>query len=260
MIGALWRGASGMRTQQLAVDSLANDLANVNTTGYKRGRVEFADLVYRPVQEIGMPVNQPLDVAATPAPGTGVKVAAATRDFTQGSLVHTGDPLSLAIQGEGFFAVYGPGGELFLTRDGNFHRDSEGYLVNAGGYYLDVPFALPEGAEKVTITGDGTVTATVEGETWVLGEIYLYNVPNPAGLEAAGNNLFRETDASGLAAAGRPGTAGLGTIRSGYLEAANVDLAASLTGMLLARRAYELNSRSVRIADEMWDLANNLRR
>lgn len=260
MIGALWRGASGMLAQQLSVDSLANDLANVNTTGYKQDRVEFADLVYRPVHEGGMPVDRPQAPAAAPSLGAGVKVAAIAKDFSQGTLVNTGDPLSLAIQGEGFFAVYGPGGERFLTRDGNFHRDGDGYLVNAGGYYLDVPFTLPAGAEKITITGDGTVTATINGETWFLGEINLYNVPNPAGLEAAGDNLFRETAASGAAAAGRPGTAGLGIIRSGYLEAANVDLAATMTRMILAQRAYELNSRAVRVADEMWGLANNLRR
>ncbi|MDN5345246.1 MAG: flagellar basal-body rod protein FlgG [Clostridia bacterium] len=261
MIGALWRGASGMRAQQLQVDSLANDVANLNTTAYKQGRVDFADLVYRSVREGGMPVDT--RAATPPALGAGVKVAAVEKDFSQGTLVQTGDPLNLAIQGEGFLAVYRPNGtdwELLLTRDGNFHRDADGYLVNASGYYLDISADPPPEAENITVAADGTVTAVINGETRVVGEISLYNVPNPTGLEAAGDNLYRETAASGAAAAGRPGEAGLGTLRSGYLEAANVDLAATMTRLILAQRAYELNSRSVRVADEMWGLANNLRR
>jgi flagellar basal-body rod protein FlgG len=260
MLGALWRGATGMRAQQLQVDSLANDMANINTTAYKQGRVEFADLVYRPVQEGGMPVNRLQPPAAAPALGSGTRVAATDKDFSQGTLVNTGDPLHLAIQGEGFFAVYSPAGELLLTRDGSLHRDGAGNLVNAGGYFLDVNFILPPEVERISIGSDGTVTATIAGQVETLGEVMLYNVPNPGGLAAAGDNLYRETAASGMAAAARPGTAGLGTIRAGYLEAANVDLAATLTRMILAQRAYELSSRTIRTADEMWGLANNLRR
>lgn len=260
MIGALWRGASGMLAQQLAVDSLANDVANVNTTGYKQGRVEFTELIYRPVEEMGMPVNRIPEAATPPALGAGVRVAALEKDFSQGSLIHTGDPLNLAVQGEGFFAVYSLGGEWFLTRDGNFHRDADGFLVNAQGFYLDVPFFLPPEAENVSVAPDGTVAAVIDGTSQVLGNIDLYIVPNPDGLERAGDNLFRETAASGQAAAGRPGTQGLGTVRSGYLEAANVDLATALTRMIMAQRAYEVNARSVRLADDMWGLANSLRR
>lgn len=260
MLSALWRGASGMQAQQIQVDSLANDLANVNTTAYKQGRVEFADLLYRPVQEGGMPVDRPPVPLSPPAVGTGVRVAAVEKEFTQGALVATGDPLHLAIQGPGFFGVVNAAGEFFLTRDGSFHRDAQGNLVNAGGFYLDVAFTLPAAAERIAISSDGRVTAIIDGEEQALGEINLYTVPNPAGLEAAGDNLYRETAASGPGTAAIPGSAGLGTIQSGYLEAANVDMATAMTRLILAQRAYELNSRAVRVADEMWGLANNLRR
>lgn len=279
MIGALWRGASGMRAQQVQVDSLANDIANVNTTGYKQARVGFSDLVYRPVMEAGMPVEQPQAPGSTVSLGTGVKVASIVKDFSQGALVQTGEPLNLAIQGEGFFAVVNGAGERFLTRDGNFHRDANGNVVNDGGYYLaipagnnqDVPLNLPPEAENINVAADGTITATVNGQVQPLGQIYLYTVSNPAGLEAVGDNLYRLTPACGQLFYGAPGTAGnsettgtpgpvLGTLRSGYLEAANVDLAATMTRMVVAQRAYELNSRTIRVADEMWSLANNLRR
>ncbi|BCV20835.1 flagellar hook-basal body protein [Moorella sp. Hama-1] len=279
MIGVLWRGAGGMRAQQVQVDSLANDIANVNTNGYKQARVNFADLVYRPVEEGGMPVDHPPAPARPPALGAGVKVASIDKDFSQGTLVQTGDPLNLAIQGDGFFVVVDQAGNRYLTRDGNFHRDDAGYVVNASGYYLlgsdGNPLSLPPEAENIAVTPDGTITGVINGASQDLGYLDLYAVTNPGGLEAAGDNLFRETAASGQVFYGMPGAPGapipgapatagttgpLGTLRSGYLEAANVDLAATMTKMIVAQRAYELNSRSVRVADEMWGLANNLRR
>lgn len=277
MIGALWRGASGMRAQQVQVDNLANDIANLNTVGYKQARVGFADLVYRPVTEAGMPVEQPRGTGPGVGLGTGVKVAAIDKDFSQGALVQTGEPLNLAIRGEGFFAVVDGAGEMFLTRDGNFHRDADGNVVNNSGYYLaipagnnqGVPLNLPPGAENINVAADGTITADVNGQVQTLGQVYLYSVTNPAGLEAMGGNLYRPTPVSGQLFSGVPGTAGisenagttgplLGTLCPGYLEAANVDLAATMTRMVVAQRAYELSSRTIRVADEMWSLANNL--
>ncbi|MGI9859978.1 flagellar hook-basal body protein [Moorella naiadis] len=279
MLTALWRGAGGMRAQQVQVDSLANDIANVNTNGYKQARVNFADLVYRPVAERGMPVDHPQAPAQPPALGAGVRVAGIVKDFSQGTLAQTGDPLNLAIQGEGFFTVIDQAGNRYLTRDGNFHRDASGNMVNASGYYLrgsdGNPLNLPPEAEKIAITPDGTITGVINGASQDLGNIYLCTVANPNGLEAVGDNLFRETAASGQVFYGMPGAPGvpipgapvaagttgpLGTLCSGYLEAANVDLAVTMTKMIVAQRAYELNSRTVRVADEMWGLANNLRR
>lgn len=259
MIASLWRGASGMQANQLQVDSLANDVANVNTPGYKRGRVEFAELVYRTISERGMPVDRPQETALAPALGTGVRAFCREKDFSQGILMATGEPLDLAIQGEGFFTLIGPDGGWYLTRNGNFTRDNEGNLVNATGCRLDIPFGLPPEAENIVINSEGLITAEIDGERQEVGEINLAYLPNPAGMEAVGDNLYRETAASGLAYIDRPGTEGLGTLRSGYLEAANVDFATAMTKMLLAQRAYELNSRSVRVTDEMWGLANNLR-
>jgi len=282
MITTLWRGAGGMRAQQVQVDSLANDIANVNTTGYKQARVGFADLLYRPVQEGGMPVDHPPAPAQLPALGVGVKVAGIDKDFSQGPLVQTGDPLNLAIQGEGFFMVGDQAGNTgntgnnrYFTRDGNFHRDDAGYLANASGYYLfdtgGNPLYLPPEAENIVVAPDGTITGVINGASQDLGYLGLYQVANSNGMEAVGDNLFRETAASGELFSGVPGMNGtslttgtpgpvLGTLRSGYLEAANVDLAATMTKMIVAQRAYELNSRTVRVADEMWGLANNLRR
>lgn len=259
MIGSLWCGASGMRAQQLQVDSLANDVANMNTAGYKRRRVEFAELVQRSIIEGGIPVERSQEMALIPTLGAGVKAVSQELDFSQGVLIATGEPLELAIQGKGYFTVIGPGGEWYLTRNGNFYREHEGNLVTAGGYRLDMPFELPPEAEKVTISSDGNITAVIDGERQELGELSLAQVPNPGGLEAVGNSLYRETEASGMFLTGRTGTEGLGKLRSGYLEGSNVDLAATMTKVILAQRAYELSSRTVRTADEMWGLANNLR-
>lgn len=259
MINAIWRSASGMRAQQLVVDGLANDAANINTIAYKGSRVGFAELVYRAVREGGMPVDRPAVSILTPSLGAGVKIASMDKDFSQGAMLDTGESLHLFIQGEGFFAVTGPDGQWFLTRDGSFQLDHEGEIVNAGGYRLTVPFNIPPEAEKVVVGSDGTVRAVIEGEDQILGEIYLFSVPNPAGLEAVGGNLYRETEASGRAVMGVPGTQGFGTLRAGFLEGSNVELAVLMTKMVLAQRAYELNSRSIKVSDEMWGIANHLR-
>lgn len=257
MIRALWNSASGMAAQAAQVDILAHDLANVNTPGFKKSCTSFADLIYRAVEERGMPVNRPEE----PAVGSGVRLAAAEKDFAQGPLVETGNPLHLAIQGQGFLAVEGPGGELYLTRDGSFHLNATGEIVHSSGYRLFPQVMLAPGDRSLKFSPDGRVVAlTGEGEERWIADLELYLVPNPAGLEAMGDNLLRITLASGAPVAVRPGEGGGGYLRPGYLEAANVDMAEALTRMLLAQRAYASNSLAARVADEMWGMANNLRR
>lgn len=257
MIRALWNSASGMAAQAAQVDILAHDLANVNTSGFKKSNTGFADLIYREVEERGMPVNRPEE----PAVGAGVRLTAAEKDFAQGPLVETGNPLHLAIQGQGFLAVEGPGGELYLTRDGAFHLNDIGEIVHSSGHRLFPAVMLEPGDRSLKFSPHGRVVAlTEEGEERWVADLELYMVPNPAGLEAIGDNLWRVTAASGAPAAVRPGEAGGGYLRPGYLEAANVDLAEALTKMLLAQRVYAGNSLAARVADEMWGMANNLRR
>lgn len=258
MIRALWNSATGMAAQAAQVDLLAHDLANVGTTGYKKSSAAFADLVYRPVEERGMPVSRPEE----PAVGSGVRLAATEKDFSQGPLVNTGNPLHVAVQGRGFLAVEGPDGGLYLTRDGAFYLNGAGEVVHASsGYRLFPPVAADGGEARLRIDRDGWVLADGGGvgQEILLGRIELYLVPNPQGLEAVGNNLFRATPASGEPVAVEPGQGGAGHLLPGYLEAANVEMAEALTKMLLAQRVYTSNSLAARVADEMWSLANNLR-
>lgn len=249
-----------MEAQQLLVDSLANDIANINTHGYKKGKVKFSELLYQPVTEEGMPVDKPQQPEGVPGLGSGVRVETTTKDFSQGTLIKTSEPLNLVIEGNGFFGVYGPDNELYLTRDGNFHCDKDGNIVNSSGYRLDTTVFLPQGVQNISINTDGTVTGEIDGEVENLGQLNLYTVPNTKGLEAVGNNLYRETPASGMAEMRWPGEKGVGSLRSGYLEGSNVELASTMTKMIVAQRAYEVNARSIKIADEMWGIANNIRR
>ncbi|GFN24125.1 flagellar hook-basal body protein [Thermanaeromonas sp. C210] len=259
MIRALWNSASGMGAQAAQVDLLAHDLANAGTAGYKKSSAAFADLVYRAVEERGMPVSRPEE----PAIGSGVRLAAAEKDFSQGPLVNTGNPLHVAVQGRGFLAVEGPDGGLYLTRDGAFHVNGSGEVVHTSSGYRLLPSISTGGEEsRLRIDRYGRVLAggeEGEGET-LLAQIELYLVPNPQGLEAVGNNLFRATPASGEPVAVEPGQGGAGYLLPGYLEVANVEMAEALTKMLLAQRVYSSNSLAARVADEMWSLANNLRR
>ncbi|MDN5346771.1 MAG: flagellar basal-body rod protein FlgG [Clostridia bacterium] len=260
MLKALWSGAAGMTAQMALLDSLANDLANVNTPAYKKSEVNFADLAYRPVEERGLPVNRQTP-GQLPMVGSGARVNEMAKIFTQGPLVETGNPWHLAIEGRGFLAVEMPDGGLAFTRDGSFHRDAGGSLVTATGHKVVLPFSLPEEYAEVKIKPTGEVSVIhVDGTQEELGRLEIYLVPNPAGMEYLGDNLYRPTAASGEATAGLPGEEGAGLLRQGFLEAANVDLAETMTKMILAQRAYEISSRAIRSADEMWSLANNLRR
>lgn len=261
MIRALWTAASGMVSQQLNVDTIANNLANVNTSGFKKGRVEFQDMIYAqlraPAVTEGERYLSGIEV------GHGVRPSATQRCFTQGNLQQTGNPLDLAIEGEGFFPVEMPDGSTAYTRDGSFKLDAEGNIVTSDGYLLDWDGdELPEDTLEVSIAPDGTVSVVRAGqdEADEIGQIELVRFTNPAGLESLGKNLFRATPASGEELREVPGTEGLGTILQGYLETSNVQVVEEMVGLIVAQRAYEMNSKAIQASDEMLQIANNLRR
>ncbi|MEW5762018.1 MAG: flagellar hook-basal body complex protein [Bacillota bacterium] len=255
MYALLGIGRTALCAQQVRLDVAAHNIANVNTTAFKAGRPCFADLVYGRLA----PDVVPLAPAAGEAQvGTGAAVAATLRDPAQGALLATGRALDLAIEGEGFFGVTTPGGETLYTRDGTFYLDAAGRLVNAAGYPVLPEVAVAEGGE-VTVAPDGAVTVVnPDGSMEEAGRLALFTFANPDGLEARGGNLFAATGASGEAREAAPGENGAGSIQSGRLEAANVDLAAEMTGLILAQRAYQAAARTIQAADEMWGEANDL--
>ncbi|MCL5040818.1 MAG: flagellar basal-body rod protein FlgG [Firmicutes bacterium] len=256
MIRALWSAATGMLAQQMNVDNTSNNLANVNTNGFKKTRLEFEDLVYEAVKTAAP--GQPVEV------GYGVKPAATTRTFSQGNVEETGQPLDVAILGDGFFQILLPDNTRAYTRDGSFKLDATGRLVTAAGLPVLVEGAtsLPTGASEVQIAGNGEITYRngESGQRVSGGRIRLVNFPNPAGLEAIGQNLFRATVASGQEGAGDTGRGGLGTLQQHYLERSNVQVVEEMVNLIVAQRAYELNAKAVQAADEMLGQANNLRR
>lgn len=259
----LWTAASGMAAQQLRVDTIGQNLANVNTTGYKKARLEFQDLIYarlgpaEGVSAAAVPVAPRLEV------GTGVYVAASRRVFDRGMLRQTDGELDLAIDGPGFFRVRLPDGGEAYTRDGTFRRDGDGRLVTADGHPLVWDGGLlPATAGKVTVSADGLVSVRPPdgSEPVLVGRIMLALFPDPGGLEAAGRNLWRAAVAAGNPLLVRPGDGGAGHLVQGALEGSNVQVMEEIMELIMAQRAYELNARAVRSADEMWGMANNLRR
>jgi len=259
MLRALSSSTAGLTAQQLRVDIAANNLANVQTTGFKASRPCFGDLLSgRLAQEI-VPLG---GVGAAEAQvGAGARLTAVLRDFAPGMPLDTGRVLDLAVEGEGFFAVdRADGEERLYTRDGTFYVDAEGNLVTAAGDPVAPGIQIPEDALQVSVRSDGTVTALgAEGEIEELGRISLYTFPNPGGLEARGGNLFAATEASGEATEGLPGEDGMGILRSGRLESSNVDLAAEMVILIEAYRAFQANARMVQTSDDMWGQANRLR-
>jgi flagellar basal-body rod protein FlgG len=266
MLRALSTGAAGLYVQQLRLDTCASNLANINTSGYKRQEVSFADLLYQEMGREGIPAERQVLPGAfnpgpTPPEGSGVRVAAVTRDFRPGSLIRTGQPLDAAIQGDGFFRVRLPGGEYAYTRNGRFTVDSGGRLVTEQGYPLDPEIVLPDGYRSVTLHSDGRVTIiNSDRQEEEAGRLTLYSFTNPAGLAARGENLYLATTASGGAVEFQPGNGGMGALIPGCLEASNSDLTVEMTALVEAQRAYQLSLRVVGTADEMWGMANNLRK
>ncbi|PID77952.1 MAG: flagellar basal-body rod protein FlgG [Deltaproteobacteria bacterium] len=260
MIRALWTAATGMQAQQMQTDVVANNLANTNTTGFKKSRANFQDLMYQTILMAGATTPGGGQVPSGVQVGMGVKPASVQKIFTQGDYHHTGNELDMAIEGRGFFKVNHNGEELYI-RAGNFTKDSEGYITTPSGDRLQPEIAIPQETILITVQSNGTLTAHGKGEALLLQtQIPIYNFINPSGLYAAGKNLFRETAASGNPVEGIPGEDGFGTLANNYLEKSNVSVVEEMVAMIIGQRAYEANSKSVQTADTMLGLANNLKR
>jgi flagellar basal-body rod protein FlgG len=253
MIRSLWISKTGLDAQQTQLDVVANNLANVGTTGFKRSRVAFEDLLYQNVRQAGANSSQQTQLPTGLQIGTGVRPVATPRMFTQGNLQQTGNQLDLAVNGQGFFQIQMPDGTTAYTRDGSFHTDANGALVTSNGFALSPSITIPATAQAVTIGQDGTVTITVPGQAAPqnVGQIQLASFVNPGGLESKGQNLFVETAASGTASTNGPGTNGLGLLNQGYLETSNVNVVEELVSMIQTQRAYEINSKAIQTSDQM---------
>jgi flagellar basal-body rod protein FlgG len=259
MITALRTAATGMHAQQTNVDVISNNLANVNTTGFKGSRVSFNDLVYQNNAVAGAESSSAGTELPTGAQvGLGVRVNSVYKVHTQGDMIGTKSPFDIAIQGDGFFKISMPSGETAYTRDGSFQLDSNGNFVNSLGYPLDPTISVPDGTTDLTISSTGIVNAKVNGSSTNLGQITLASFTNPAGLEAMGDNLFTETNASGSATDGTPADSGYGSLLQSFLEGSNVDSVTAVTDLITAQRAYELNSKVITTADQMMEKVSQL--
>ena len=259
---ALRVATTGMAAQQMNIEIIANNLSNVNTTGFKKVRAEFQDLMYQTLQiagasPAGQSSTQPVEVQV----GNGVVPVGTVRQFTQGDPQMTGNKLDMAINGEGFFQIRRPDGTIAYTRDGQFKLASDGQLVSAHGYLLEPGISIPANSE-IQISRDGKINTVVDGEIapTLSGEVELAKFVNTNGLRAIGNNLFVETIASGTPTYGKPGDEGFGELIQSEIEASNVDVVEEMVAMIVAQRAYEINSKTVHTVEEMMQIANNLRR
>lgn len=262
MMRALWSAASGMMAQELNVDAIANNLANVNTAGFKKQRVEFQDLMYETLRVPGSAAAEGVEIPTGLQVGLGTRTAATRKLFTQGTFEETGNPLDMVIEGDGFFQVLLPSGEVAYTRAGAWKIDSEGNMVTADGFPLEPPLVVPADASTISVGSDGTVSATTgnSAEPQTLGQLQLARFANPAGLANLGHSLFGATAASGEPITGAPGIDGMGSITQGMLEMSNVKVVEEMVNMITAQRAYEANSQAIRMADQMLEIANNTRR
>ena len=260
MLRAFYTSATGMRAQETLIDNTANNLANVNTTGFKRSQVNFTDLLYVVERPAGAASGGNTTTPVGLEIGSGVRPAATTKVFTAGMPEPTQNPLDVAIRGEGFFQVTLPSGDQRLTRDGSFHTDAQGNLVTAMGYQVDGGINIPPDIplDQISIAQNGDVSAQRNGQTVTLGRVLLYRVPNPAGLTSLGNNLYGLTPASGQTITGEPGVNGMGEIVQGHLELSNVEVVKELVSLISAQRAYEINARAIRAGDEMLSNTANI--
>lgn len=259
MIRALYTAASGMTAQQQNIDNVAHNLANVNTTGFKKSRVEFEDLVYQEIRAAGAQASATTEAPVGLEMGLGTKAVATARNFSAGNLRATGGQMDIAIEGNGFFKLSLPDGTTGYTRAGTFHLDGQGSIVTAEGYSLDPQITIPSTATSVSISKDGIVSATIAGQgSQQLGTIELASFANPAGLSPLGGNIFQATTASGDEESGAPGTDSRGTLAQGFVEDSNVSVVEEMVNMIIGQRAYEANSRVVKAADEMLGQVNQL--
>ncbi|MEQ9462028.1 MAG: flagellar basal-body rod protein FlgG [Haliea sp.] len=259
MSQSLWISKTGLDAQQTRMSTIANNLANVGTTGFKRSRAIFEDLVYQNVRQVGAQSSQDTLLPSGLQIGTGTRVVATEKLFTQGNLTKTDNSLDLAIQGRGFFEILLPDGTQAYTRDGSLQINDQGIVVTSAGYQLQPPITIPQNATSISIGGDGTVSVTVPGSAAVsqVGNIQLSDFINPAGLQARGENLMVESGASGAPQPGNPGINGLGTVVQGYVESSNVNVVEELVNMIETQRAYEMNSKAISTADQMLQFVSN---
>ena len=261
---ALRSAASGMYAQQLNIEVISNNIANINTTGFKKNKAEFQDLMYQDVQINPLTTSTPgvyENSAQSIQIGDGVKPASTEKNFAQGDVTATNNQLDMAIQGDGFFQVRKPDGTFVYTRDGSFKINADGTLVTNSGYTLDPDITVNEDTLSLSISRDGTVESEeAGGASSSLGNIELVKFINPGGLKALGDNLYAETPESGTPIVGTPGADGFGEIHQGYLESSNVDIVQEMVSMITAQRAYEINSKTVQTVQEMMQMANQLKR
>ncbi|CAI8841581.1 flagellar basal-body rod protein FlgG [Pseudomonas sp. IT-P12] len=253
MLPALWVAKTGLSAQDTNLTTISNNLANVSTTGFKRDRAEFQDLLYQIKRQPGAQSTQDSELPSGLQLGTGVRIVGTQKNFNAGSLQTTEQPLDMAIDGRGFFQILQPDGTTSYTRDGTFHLDSNGQIVNASGFALEPAIVIPNDAQTFTVGRDGTVSITVAGNpaAQVIGNLQTADFINPAGLQAVGNNLFLETAASGAPQVGTPGLAGFGTTLQNTLETSNVSTVEEMVNMITTQRAYEMNSKVISTADQM---------
>ena len=258
MIRALWTAATGMEAQQISQDVVANNLANINTVGFKKARADFQDLMYQIYSKSGAETSGGSQLPVGIEIGMGVKPVAVQKMFTQGDYMQTGNQFDFAIEGDGFFQL-DDNGRTVYTRAGSFRTDKDGMLCNAEGLKLIPPVSIPDDMETFTVDSGGTWTITI-GLSQTTGRIELAKFINPAGLTSLGRNLYDETDASGAATVGNPGEAGVGTISQTFLEMSNVNVVDEMVKMIVGQRAYEINSKAIQTADAMLQMANGLKR
>jgi flagellar basal-body rod protein FlgG len=261
MLRALNTAATGMAAQEMNVSTISNNIANVNTTGYKRQRVEFEDLLYETVNEAGARSSVGTRYNVGTQVGSGAKVSAVRKEFTIGSPKITNNPFDFMINGEGFFGIMLPNGSLAYTRDGSFNVDNQGNFVNQQGYKVFPGISLPPGAKSVAVSEDGTTEVYLNNQVEPnnVGQVPVFTFVNPVGLKSMGGNLYRQTTASGQPIQNIPGSSNAGVITQGSLETSNVSIMNEMTGLIRAQRAYEMNSKVMGVADQMLQTVNNIR-
>ena len=260
MMRSLWTAATGMNAQQLSIDVISNNLANVNTASFKKNRAEFEDLMYQTMRVAGSPTEGDNMIPVGIQVGMGVRPVAVHKFFTQGDFQNTGNPLDVAIEGDGFFQVQ-VGEQIMYTRAGAFKLNSDGTVVTANGYVLQPEFAVPQETRSISVSENGRITALdSDSNELAAADIPLYTFINPAGLDARGRNLYTPTQASGDPVEGVPGEENVGTLAQGFLEMSNVEVVDEMVAMIVGQRAYEMNSKAIQTSDSMLQTAVNLKR